>query len=173
MPTSPFPSDELGAEQRLAFALAGTVALPSPFPASGQLSLGTTAGGARNFVSETSDHYLRLVHVISPKLVITRFLALEDVRAVSLPGKTLADPRQSLTRSDSNFSQVIDKAKTQLTKGPKAGLNETVVFPDVIIYVPETAPVLLRLAYEFGVTAAESVSNLSLFTLDRSVCSPL
>src|SRR4051812_16597879 len=68
-------------EQTVIFALAGTVPLPSPFPAYGRLSLGVfPVSGEIN--AATARFYLKTVQAIGDREVETRMVRLEDLRAV-------------------------------------------------------------------------------------------
>ena len=62
-----------------AIKLAGTVALPSPFPAFGSLHIVVAP--------EDGDYetYLRIVQHVTGKRIITRFVRLADVRAIRAP----------------------------------------------------------------------------------------
>ena len=62
-----------------AMKLAGTVALPSPFPAFGSVSIVVAP--------DDGDHetYLGIVQHVTGKRIITRFVKLADVRAIRVP----------------------------------------------------------------------------------------
>ena len=44
----------------------------------------------------------------------------------------------------------------------KRGVYEVCLFEDAVIYVPEWAPVFLRIQYEFGVSAVEAAENVEI-----------
>ena len=52
---TPNPTSEFAPEQKTAFALAGTVALPSPFPASGLIYLGIMPRPYKSDEDDTVD----------------------------------------------------------------------------------------------------------------------
>src|SRR6266567_1028900 len=75
MPNENAPPEQLGESQCAAFALAGTVALPSPFPAVGMVSIGLfpppDGGGGANF---EPTYYVRIVHRLNDSHIITRYI---------------------------------------------------------------------------------------------------
>ena len=69
---------ELSSKQNLMLALAGTVRLPSPPPATASVSIalsGSSTGGSGGLV-------LRVTHKISSRLYMERIVRIEDVRAI-------------------------------------------------------------------------------------------
>ena len=50
-----------------------------------------------------------------------------------------------------------------------SGVYEVCLFEDAVIYVPESAPVFLRIQYEFGVSAAEAAENVERLDVDPKV----
>jgi hypothetical protein len=154
MAEAPIPSCEFGPSQKLAFALAGTVAIPSPFPAHGTVSIGIfpATGGA----DSAPRFFLKIVETASSRTIVTRLVALEDVRAVRLySGKGSIGESQSWTYKTIEELSGLINDKTNLLMGvAKSGLAyEVELFAEpAIVFVPESAPVLLR--YEIGVTAA-------------------
>jgi hypothetical protein len=157
-PALPPPPPQLGESQRVAFALAGTIALPSPFPATGLVSIGLFPPPAKVRAWEPT-FYLRVVHSLNQSHIITRYVRPEDLRAVRLCSEKQPDSelRGWLFQSAADVSSLIDDKKTTLRKySDSSGPTEIMLFEQpAIIYVPESAPVLLRL--EYGVTAAESL----------------
>ena len=70
---------DFGISQQTAITLAGTVALPSPFPAFGSLWI--------VLVFEDGDFevYIKIVQTVSDKRTITRFVRPSDIRAIRAP----------------------------------------------------------------------------------------
>ena len=145
--------------------------LPYPPPAYGRLfiginpdfippddKLGLVLSGAPKF-------FLRLVQVVSSKQVITRIVDLAHLRGVSLP----ADPNEEsaglrVFRPMDGIAAEITSAVKKLTEAvaKKRGVYEVCLFEDAVIYVPEWAPVFLRIQYEFGVSAVEAAENVEI-----------
>ncbi len=80
-----FPSREFGSEAVEALAKTGTVCLPCPPPAVGKLFIGINPDFNPDFPWASSEFFLRLVQNVSPKKVITRILALDDLRGICVP----------------------------------------------------------------------------------------
>jgi hypothetical protein len=139
---------EFQREQRVAFALAGTVALPSPFPAAARVLLGiypvTTPRG---------DLYLKLIHVASETSLVTRIIWLEDVRGIRVPPKDETGELLGLHGWPLLLPGEVREAAEE-TKAKAKPSDELELYRRAIIYVPEAAPVVTR--FEFGMTAAES-----------------
>ena len=167
MDTKVIPSIKLDLQQRLAIALAGTVSLPSPHPAYGKVSLGFNSAGRDELPSGSPRYYLKSVENVSPRQVVTRIVALNDLRAVSRPeGDAAADPKaprvtqlvEDLLLDGGTISVAKQKLEAAVKSAP--GDYEIELFPVAVLHVPETAPVLVRVVFEAGVTAAESAENV-------------
>jgi hypothetical protein len=161
--TKVIPSIKLELQQRLALALAGTVSLPSPHPAYGKVSLGLNSSGKDEPPSGSPRFYLKSVESVSPRQVVTRIVALNELRAVSRPEGDAVDdskaPRVTQLVEDLLLDGgAISVGKKQLEAAVKVapGDYEIVLLPVAVLHVPETAPVLVRVVFEAGVTAAES-----------------
>ena len=161
--TKVIPSIKLDSQQRLAIALAGTVSLPSPYPAYGKVSLGFDSSGRDELPSGSPRYYVKSVENVSPRQVVTRIVALNDLRAVSHPEEdAAADPKAPrVTQPVEDLfldGGAISAAKQKLEAAVKRALGdyEIILFPVAVLHVPETAPVLVRVVFEAGVTAAES-----------------
>ena len=173
-----FPSHEYGQHTTEALAKAGTVQFPCPPPASGKLYLGINpdfSDGHRNpdLPSVSPQYFLRLVHIVSQQLVITRIIDLKELRGVSLPAApTTKDGASRVFRTVNDFTEEITNAISALTKAEskKPGEYEVVLFEDAVIYVPESAPVLLRIQYELGVSAAEAAEYADLLMREQCKC---
>ena len=65
--------------QQTAIALAGTVPLPAPFPASGPVSV--------ILIREDDgwETYVKIVQVVSLQRIVTRFVRRADIRAIRAP----------------------------------------------------------------------------------------
>ena len=187
--SEPFlPTVEFSPKQKAAFALAATVALPSPFPASGRIIIGIMPRPAE---SVPERFYVKTVESKSDKHIITQLVNLDDLRAVRLHPESGPYANLSewtlLTREDLN--DVIELAKQDLmgAVGTSRRGFEFLLFAERmadrdgegrkhsgdgapperkgVIYVPETAPVLVRA--EFGVAAAEAAD---LIIIPESCC---
>jgi hypothetical protein len=159
-----------GAEQIAALALAGTVALPSPFPASARISMVMSPENSDDGTSTEQQFSLKLVEVIGDKLIATRFVSLDNVRAIRFRtgSNTNTDPwiwRLKTSRELSadfrttndglkDYSQTFKNAGTKFLfeQNLESGTQG-------IVYVPETAPVLVRT--EVAVVAAQAVDIAS------------
>jgi hypothetical protein len=132
--------------QMRSFHLAGTVAIPTPFPEVGTLRLRPSAlayqGGDEMFADDLVD----IEHVQSHRLVIVRTVRLSDVAAVLL-GECVNPIDLSAARwyFGPEVGEVLEARANDNTPGLMMG----------IAYVRESAPVLMRV--EVGMTAAESV----------------
>ncbi len=140
-----------------ALKIAGTVALPSPFPACGAVSIVVAP--------EDGDYetYIRIVQHVSSRRIITRFVRLADVRAIRAPEPgagqggpdtwPLLGPKEVLRR----ISKKEKELRGAATKSGSA--SESDWLPAAIVYVPEAAPVLHR--NDIGVTAAVSAEEVA------------
>jgi hypothetical protein len=130
--------------QLRSFHLAGTVALPSPYPEVGYLFL--VSGGLHYQSAKSKLPSLDLVaieHCQSNRVTITRYVALHDVMAVLLSGCPNPDSDR-----DWYFGPEI---------APQLEARSTVDASHLcvgIAYVREQAPILMKV--EVGLTAAES-----------------
>ncbi len=142
--------------QQTAMLLAGTVALPSPFPSSGSLSVVV--------VPEAGDFevFIKIVQIVSPRRIITRIVRLADIRAVKAPPpKVLSGgPETWPLLGAAAVRRHVDKIeKDLLEKVKRSNMPEASDWlPVAIVYVPESAPVLHR--DEVGVTAAVSAEDV-------------
>jgi hypothetical protein len=140
-----------------ALKIAGTVALPSPFPACGSLSI--------LVAPEDGDYetYIRIAQIVSGRRIITRFVRLSDVRAVRAPeipeshGGPETWPIIGLKEVARRISKKEKELRTAATKSGTA--CEAAWLPAAIVYVPEAAPVLHR--NDVGVTAAVSAEEVA------------
>lgn len=145
-------------------ALAGTVALPSPRPATGRIFLGLTRRPefTESILSVLPELYLKSVERVNDSLEITRIISLTDLRAVELPSLRDDAGRPAmfriLTVDDSEIARSI--AEARLTLGHRDGGREIELFEQAVLHVPETAPVYVRVVREFGVTAAMAAENV-------------
>jgi hypothetical protein len=156
---------ELHQSQLTALALAGTVALPSPFPAYGPISL----------VAVDDDGELevmvKIVQVVSPRRIITRFIRPEDIRAIrGNPDGTIGAGPESWPILDIKKLQAdLDgRIEQLLARTGEGGDAEGLWFPAAIVYVPEAAPVLHR--NEVGVTAAVSAEEVGFGSIYSRCC---
>ena len=157
----------LDREQRIAYAFAGTVALPSPFPASGQVRLIWYPSET----GKTTQIFLKVFHSIGPRLRIARLVKLEDVRAIRyrgpLPPAQSRDPKpkqkakneeQATAQEQGEWSQLtseeLQAIVTQQISALTADSGDIILLTNAILYVGETAPVLMQV--DVGMTAGES-----------------
>jgi hypothetical protein len=147
-----------------AIKLAGTVALPSPFPAFGALHIVVAP--------EDGDYetYLRIVQPVTGKRIVTRFVRLADVRAIKAPAKAESDgsPETWDLIGPKDIQRKIAKKEKELrAEAAKSGVAcESQWLPAAIVYVPEAAPVLHR--NDVGVTAAVSAEEVGFSELFES-----
>jgi hypothetical protein len=148
-----------------AIKLAGTVALPSPFPASGSVSIVVAP--------EDGEHetYLKIVQAVTGKRMITRFVRLADVRAIRAPAedKSAESPETWDLIGHKKIQRLIaDKEKKLRSSASKSGgPAESEWLPSAIVYVPEAAPVLHR--NDVGVTAAVSAEEVAFSDLHAPI----
>lgn len=165
---TPKRSTEIGLEQEAALAIAGAVALPSPFPATGRVSLVMVLGDRAGQKAAPARFFIKSVQVISERNIVTRIVGLEDLRAVGFfaegeePGAcgewTLLPIRR--------LSGRIEAATRSLTEvgAEPDGSYEFLLFQRAVLYVSEATAVLHR--QEFGLTAAISAEAFVSFTCD-------
>src|SRR5579875_2956433 len=139
-----------------ALRLAGTVPLPSPYPACGSVSVVVARDDGELEV------FVKILQIVGDKRIITRFIRPDDIRAVrSNPhGEAGGGPESWPVRGIKRIKGELDKlARELLEKAEKTGiLGEAAWFPAAIVYVPESAPVIHR--NEVGVTAAVSAEEV-------------
>jgi hypothetical protein len=173
---APANASRLGENHLRSIALAGTVAVPSPFPALGRIDVSTygitkdevdcleepTSFEAVQFFRKV---LVEIAHEVNPRLTITRVVKLCDIAAVFLP----ADAGQvSLSNGQWYLSAELEALVLEkLSELDTQDLPALVpLLFESIIYLPETAKVLLRV--ETGMTAAESVEYYPPTPGDRS-----
>ncbi len=176
--TTPFLSDDFGRATKEALAKLGTVELPCPSPASGTLYIGINPDFNPDLPSVAPHFFLRLVQKVSPKQVITRIVGLDQLHGVSLPGSSKTEGGatrefRAVEAIADHISVAIDSLKKAKAENP--GEYEMFLFEDVVIHVPESAPVFLRIQYEveFSVNAAVAAENVhSLLAIGQDTCGP-
>ena len=173
---APTTASRLGENHLRSIALAGTVAVPSPFPALGRIDV-STHGITKDEVDSLDDPtsfeavqffrkvLVEIAHEVNPRLTITRVVKLCDVAAAFLPADT---SQVSLSLGQWYLSAelealVLDKLSELNTQDLPALVP---LLFESIVYLPETAKVLLRV--ETGMTAAESVEYYPPTPGDRS-----
>ena len=153
--------------------------LPYPPPATGKLyiginpdhippdwKLGLQLAGSPRF-------FLRVVQVVSPKVVITRIVDLKELRGVSLPVASTNEGGPSREfKTASGIQKAITDAVNKLVEAEKKkpGVYEILLYDDAVICVPESAPVFLRVKYEFAVSALEAAENVDALIASLSGC---
>jgi hypothetical protein len=172
----PTTASRLGENHLRSIALAGTVAVPSPFPSLSRIDVSTygiTKDEVDSLDAPTSFEALQffrkvlveIAHEVNPRLTITRVVKLCDVAAAFLPADT---SQVSLSHGQWYLSAelealVLDKLSELDTQDLPALVP---LLFESIVYLPETAKVLLRV--ETGMTAAESVEYYPPTPGDRS-----
>jgi hypothetical protein len=167
----------LDPEQEIAFRLAGTVGLPSPYPATGSVEIvaWVAEGG------QPVEVFLRVIHRLSFQVRIARLVDLDSIRAIYAPWESVSSPPSIISQPappPSPKGWTIKTAKTireevlhRIAEEKKS--KERVVIrwlPAAIVYVPEAVPVLMNV--ETGMTAAESAEYYPPLTprcVDRDV----
>ncbi len=177
MDARPVRPSEFGPKQELAFALTGTVALPSPFPATGQVFLLIVAGAPEREGPQALKFFLKSVQVVNSQCIATRTIARDAVRAIgyySKGGQETRDGEWTVVPID-RLPQIA-LAATQAAEAreiDRSGSLEFLLFENAVLYVPESAQVLHRL--EFGLTAAVSAVAPVPFTSEQELsccCNP-
>lgn len=181
MDGNPILPSDFSRVRKVSFALAGTVDLPSPFPAAGRAFIGIAPQGdpakpaqddAKYEARDAARFFLKIVETVNEKLVVTRYIRREDLRAVRLySGRgTIDDRGQWIVKTADEVVPVVDEAVASLrlavANAGQAAFEKRLVFdaavPDqqVVFVVAETAPVLVRVEYEYGATAIEAAAGL-------------
>jgi hypothetical protein len=177
--TNPTPILAYGDEQIAALSLAGTVALPSPFPASARISMVMSPEPSEDGTSTEQKFSLKLVEVIGDKLIVTRFVSLENVRAIRFcfGSNTNDDPWIWKLKIFRELSADFRTTKEELKAYSQTFKNAGTIFSFEqnlesgtrgIFYVPETAPVLVRT--DVAVVAAQAVDIASSYWAYRRTC---
>jgi hypothetical protein len=158
-------------------ALAGTIAVPSPFPALGRINVSThgltkdevdslledpTSFEAARFFQKV---LVEIVHEVNPRLTITRVVKLCDIAAAFLPADT---SQVSLSHGQWHLSAELEALVLErLSEWNTPDVPMLVpLLLESVVYLPETAKVLLRV--ETGMTAAESIEYYPPTPGDRS-----
>jgi hypothetical protein len=157
------PSKHFSQATMEALARAGTVMLPYPPPASGLLCIGINPDYQPHLPGGSPKFFLRLVQIVSPKQVIIRIVDLNELRAISRPAASTKEGKTSREfRTVNEIAKEIEEATESLTRaeGTERGVYEVLLFEDAVIFIRESAPVVIQIQYEFGVTAGESAENV-------------
>jgi hypothetical protein len=153
------PSTELGSDHMTALGLVGTVALPSPFPATGRIFVvrhPLPPGAAEN----SRVFHIKIVQKINDSCLVTR---LVDHKAVKLI--RLQPVREEPATKEGPFS-LGQKQIQDLVSGLQWDVKDERASHEIephpqhtgIAFVPETEPVLLRA--EMSVPAATSLEQI-------------
>lgn len=154
------PSKDLGPEQMTALGLVGTVALPSPFPASGRILLvrhplppGTDDESARKY-------HVKIVQAINDSCIVTRFVDHNAVRLIRFQPASQGEPSKErpFSLDQAAVQKMVSDQKWDVTD--ERASHEIEPYPQHtgVVHVPETQPVLLR--YDLSVPAATSLEQL-------------
>ena len=156
---------ELTREQLIEIHLAGTVALPGPYPESGHIKL--QHEGYKLKGAEKASGYVRLEYRISPKRTVVRIIPMEHVSAILW---TSADRTLGIEAGDWWLGSEVTYFRPKKASKPLKGQDvkqqgdqanqaaATLREARGVVFVQETAPMLLQL--EVGVTAAESLESI-------------
>jgi hypothetical protein len=155
-------------------SLAGTVGLPAPFPAVGRLYLvlddEDETGGMGQEPAEEQESYvpepgvgdetlLKIVHEVTPKITIIRYVRFSDVSAIFLPDDpSKVDFNRGAWYLEKDLLGLALSCLIEISEygDDKESPEEIYLTPRPgIVFVPESAKVLLQV--ELGMTAAESV----------------
>lgn len=169
----PTPTCDFGSEQRAAFALSGTIGLPSPFPAAARIFIGIMPQSESGDPGAAPRFILKLVERIGFKLIVTRFVELDDVRAMRIRSGTgkAEDPWTWTFQTAEALHERIQAAKVALRGAAKDGAAYELPFAAEnvgIVYIPESSPVLVRT--EYGVPAAEAAESARLALHEPDDC---
>jgi hypothetical protein len=171
------PTSDFGADQQRAFDLAGTIALPSPFPACGRLLIVRVARpkavtgqkpAQGKKAEDNASYILKLVQAVSEKLLVTRFVSPDDVRSVRVVAgaANTADPNSWNLIDGAELRAELLKIDWGNAAKEEHGSHELELYAAAVLYVPESVQVLVRL--EFGLPAALSVEN-ALYTIPQGL----
>ncbi len=154
------PSNDLGPEHMTALSLVGTVALPSPFPATARILVIRHPLPPGSNDESSRKYHIKIVQPINDSCTITRFV---DHKAVSLirfypanPGESSQDGPLKLDQaavqklvSDQQWDVLDERASHEIEPYPQH---------TGVVQVPEAQPVLLR--YDVSVPAATSLEQV-------------
>ena len=117
-----------------ALTIAGTVALPSPYPACGVVSVVISRHG------EDFEVFVKILQVVSERRIITRFVRPEDIRAIrGNPAEaTGGGPESWPVLGIKKLQAELDKRVKELIAKAKTGIfEESVWYSSAVVYVPE------------------------------------
>jgi hypothetical protein len=143
----------------ISMQLAGTVGLPTPYPATGKIFIDAGSSAVKN----PAEIHLELVHQVNHRVRITRWVALDQVQAIlasddQWAGKAAREaPAVSLTPGRGwtikLLNELIGVVRPRITAAKQQPVRAAWL-DHAIVFVAETTPVLMRV--EVGMTAAES-----------------
>jgi hypothetical protein len=167
MATEVVPSLEFGEHHLLGMNLVGTVALPSPFPATARLFVVRYPAATNGKPSDSrggdgkARQFLKIVETINSNHLITRIVDPEQVRAVkwypAMPHMSGGAEEPETETGEHLRGEIAAIDWSRAVKDPRSSY-ELPLHPDqsAVVYVAEAAPVLLR--HEQTVPAAVSLS---------------
>jgi len=150
-------------DQVRAFFLAGTVPIPSPFPAVGVIlpELFSAKDGSKS--KGFALGAVRVEYWQSPRVMIARTVLLEDIQALFLPeDKGGVD----LNRGHWEFHPGIEQWLQPLARKNQECKDQEKVTFEGIVFVRENAQVYMQV--EVGMTAAESAEYYPPIIRERS-----
>jgi hypothetical protein len=161
MAVEPIPSLEFGSHHLLGMNLVGTVAIPSPFPATAKIFVVRYPVPSAAKPGEVNHKFfLKIVETINPSHVITRIVDPEQVRAIKWfpkPAAAGAVVEPAIKTGDQLRAEVAGLNWSKAGKDPLSSYEQP-LHPEetAVVYVHETTPVLLR--HEQTVPAAVSLA---------------
>lgn len=137
----------------ISLLLAGTVALPSPYPASGRLSV-----GIHLLKDAEPEVYLELSQFVDLHRTIVRIILFRELRAAQVWDGPAAASDTPILSARELAPRVLEVAE-ELAKSPDGACRSDAgfLFRHAILYVPEAAPVLQIV--RMGLTAAQSAED--------------
>lgn len=163
MAHEPTPCLDFGAHQLLGLCLVGTVAIPSPYPASARAFLVRYPAPAGVKGPEAKPRvFLKLIETINSHHVITRIVDPVHVRAVrwtsAKPAKAGAAAPEPVLQSGDEFRAEVEAIDWSKAVKDPGNSYEVPIHPEetAVAHVAEAAPVLLR--HEQTLPASVSVA---------------
>ncbi len=153
------PTADLGSDHLVALSLVGTVALPSPFPATGRIHV-VRLPPPKGDAQAAPKFHIKIVQKINDSCIVTRFV---DPSAVSMirfqPATESKSTEQGPFSLDkAGVQKMVADQKWTVIDDRATYATEPHPHHTGVVHVPESQPVLLR--YELSVPAATSLEQL-------------
>lgn len=153
------PTRELGSEHMTALGLVGTVALPSPFPATGRIFV-VRHPLPQGAAEDSRIFHIKIVQKINDSCIVTRLVDHESVNLIRFqPVSREPATKEGPFSLDQKQIQELVSGLQWDVKDERAS-HEIEPFPQHtgVAFVPENEPVLLR--FELSVPAATSLEQV-------------